>query len=153
MTCSQIQLRLLCLVAVTFFIAFSVRAGEPIDIGARRELFVDQYLIEQLDGVRLELHRPERREIVFRTDAPWEGNGSAYQSVFQDGDRFRIYYRGGHHPASKAYETDKKVYPGRHYRKRSDSSCIKCDACMSSVFKKCSGREKVFGRWAESTVL
>lgn len=110
MTCSQIQLRLLCLVAVTFFIAFSVRAGEPIDIGARRELFVDQYLIERLDVVRLELHRPERREIVFRTDAPWEGNGSAYQSVFQDGDRFRLYYRGGNHPASKAYETNKNSW-------------------------------------------
>jgi hypothetical protein len=82
-------------------------APKAIDIGSRRELFVDQHLIERLDGARLELHRPVRRDIVYRTDAPWEGNGSAYQSVFQDGDRFRIYYRGGHHPASKAYETDK----------------------------------------------
>ena len=81
--------------------------GQAVDIGSRRELFVDRYLIERLRGARLELNRPVRREIVFRTDAPWEGNGSAYQSVFQDGDRFRIYYRGGHHPASKAYETDK----------------------------------------------
>ena len=79
----------------------SSQAVEPIDIGGRRELFVDQHLIEQLDGVRLELHRPVRREVVFRSDAAWEGNGSAYQSVFQDGDRFRMYYRGGHHPASK----------------------------------------------------
>jgi hypothetical protein len=80
-------------------------ADEPVDIGSRRELFVDQHLIERLDGVRLELHRPVRREVVFRTDAAWEGNGSAYQSVFQDGDRLRIYYRGGHHPNSKAYQT------------------------------------------------
>jgi len=82
-------------------------AAQVVDIGSRRELFVDRYLIERLAGARLELHRPVRREIVFRTDAPWEGNGSAYQSVFQEGDRVRIYYRGGHHPASKAYETDK----------------------------------------------
>jgi hypothetical protein len=80
-------------------------AVEPIDIGSRRELFVDQHLIERLDGVRLELHRPTRREVVFRTDAAWGGNGSAYQSVFQDGDRFLIYYRGGHHPNSKAYQS------------------------------------------------
>lgn len=46
----------------------------PVDIGCRRELFIDQYLIERLEGVRLALHRPSRREIVFRTDAPWEGN-------------------------------------------------------------------------------
>ncbi len=82
------------------------QSAEPIDIGSRRELFVDHYLIERLDGVRLQLHRPLRREVVFRSDAPWEGNGSAYQSVFQDGDRFRIYYRGGHHPNSKAHKTN-----------------------------------------------
>jgi hypothetical protein len=86
------------------------RAAEPIDIGSRRELFVDQHLIDRLDGVKLELHRPIRREVVFRSDAEWEGNGSAYQSVFQDGDGFRMYYRGGHHPASQAYEKDKRPW-------------------------------------------
>jgi len=86
-------------------------ANEPIEIGSRRELFVDEFLIDQMSGgARLELHRPVRREVVFRTDAPWEGNGSAYQSVFQDGDRIRMYYRGGHHVASKAYETDKRSW-------------------------------------------
>ncbi len=95
----------------------TVRGQEPgsgnsqaIDIGSRRELFVDQYLVERLDGVRLELHRPMRREVVFRTDAPWEGNGSCYQSVFRDGDLFRMYYRGGHHVASKAYEREKNSW-------------------------------------------
>ena len=88
----------------------SSSAVEPIDIGSRRELFVDHHLIERLDGVRLELHRPTRREVVFRSDAPWEGNGSAYQSVFQDGDRFLMYYRGGHHPNSKAFQTSKNSW-------------------------------------------
>ena len=45
-------------------------APMPVDIGSRRELLVDRHLIERLDGVRLALHRPVRREIVFRTDAP-----------------------------------------------------------------------------------
>ena len=83
---------------------------QAIDIGSRRELFVDEFLIEQLDGVRLQLNRPVRREIVFRADAPWEGNGSAYQSIFQDGDRYRMYYRGGHHTASKAYAKDERSW-------------------------------------------
>ncbi len=87
-----------------------VNSGEPIEIEGRRELFVDRHLIEELDGVELKLHQPTRREVVFRTDAPWEGNGSAYQSVFQDGDRFRMYYRGGHHPASQAYATRKNSW-------------------------------------------
>lgn len=81
-----------------------------IDIGSRRELFVDNHLIGRLAGARVELHRPQRREVVFRTDAPWEGNGSAYQSVFQDGDRFRMYYRGGHHPFSKAFQTQENSW-------------------------------------------
>ncbi len=95
---------------IVLVLAAIAQSTEPIDIGSRRELFVDHYLIERLDGVRLELHRPARREVVFRTDAPWEGNGSAYQSVFQDGDRFRLYYRGGHHPNSKAYEINKNSW-------------------------------------------
>lgn len=85
-------------------------AQEAIPVGSRRELFVDHYLIERLDGVRLQLHRPLRREVVFRTDAPWEGNGSAYQSVVRDGDIYRMYYRGGHHVASKAYVKEKNSW-------------------------------------------
>jgi len=69
-----------------------------LDIGERLELFVDDFLIERLTGeARQVLHRPVPREIVFRTDAPWEGNASAYQSVVRDGQHYRIYYRGGHY--------------------------------------------------------
>jgi hypothetical protein len=86
----------------------TAKTSQPaINIGSRRELFVDHYLIEQLEGASLQLHRPIRRDVVLRTDAPWEGNGSAYQSVFHDGDHFRMYYRGGQHPASKAYVKNK----------------------------------------------
>ncbi len=73
-------------------------AAEPINIGARRELFVDDFLVETMRGdIHLELHHPTRREIVFKTDAPWEGNAAAYQSVFQDGKLYRMYYHGGHY--------------------------------------------------------
>ncbi len=83
-------------------------APGPIRIGARLELFVDHFLIEQMRGAaRLELHRPERREIVFRTTRPWEGNGSSYQSIVRSPHGLRIYYRGGHHPASPEYAEEK----------------------------------------------
>ena len=71
-------------------------ADDPIDIGARRELFVDRFLIESTDGVELRLHQPEPQEIVLVTDKPWEGNTCAYYTIFQDGDLFRMYYRGSH---------------------------------------------------------
>jgi hypothetical protein len=79
--------------------AVSALAAEaPIDISSRLELLVDDALIESLSGAaRLDLHRPVPREVVFTTDAPWEGNASGYQSVFQDGNLYRMYYRGGHY--------------------------------------------------------
>ena len=73
-------------------------AEDALNIGGRRELFVDEAVISQTaGGLRLALHRPERKEIVLDTDKPWEGNASGYQSVlFADG-KYRMYYRGGHY--------------------------------------------------------
>ena len=85
-------------VLVVVLTAAPAVAQEPIDIGSRLELLVDDYLIAAMSGgARLQLHQPTRREVVFRTDAPWEGNASAYQSVVKDGDLYRIYYRGLHY--------------------------------------------------------
>ena len=81
----------LIIVAVTL----SVPAAEPIDIGLRRELFVDDHLLEQLTGnASLRLHHPTPREIAMVHDAPWEGTASSSHTVFQDGDLYRMYYRG-----------------------------------------------------------
>ena len=70
-------------------------AAEPVDVGSRLELFVDDHVIERLTGgAQLRLHRPVRREIAIVFDAPWEGNNSAYVTVFRDGPIYRMYYRG-----------------------------------------------------------
>ena len=70
--------------------------GSAIAIGDRRELLVDDFLVDKLSGgARLQLHQPVPREIVLKTDALWEGNASGYQSVFQDGGLYRMYYHGG----------------------------------------------------------
>ena len=67
-----------------------------IDIGSRRELFIDNFLIQRMRRARLQLHKPTPRDIAVEFDAPWEGNTSCYYTVFQDGDLFRMYYRGSH---------------------------------------------------------
>lgn len=69
-------------------------AEDPIEIGSRRELFVDDALIDSLDNAERRLHHPTPREIAIVHDAPWEGAGSGYHSVFRDGDLYRMYYRG-----------------------------------------------------------
>lgn len=71
-------------------------AEEPVALGSRRELLVDDFLIDKMAGVELKLHQPEAREAVITCDKPWEGNISAYYTLFQDGALYRMYYRGAH---------------------------------------------------------
>jgi len=47
--------------------------GEVRAISSRLELFVDEYLIESMNGVTRELHSPERKGPVMIFDRPWEG--------------------------------------------------------------------------------
>jgi hypothetical protein len=65
-----------------------------IDLGTKRELFVDQYLIDKMDGVSLALHTPRDEGPVFYFDKPWEGPFSGYATIIKTGDFFRAYYRG-----------------------------------------------------------
>ena len=65
-----------------------------ITLGSRRELFVDHYLIDKLDGVALQLQHPRPAGIALQFDQPWEGQVSGYVTVIHDGDLFRMYYRG-----------------------------------------------------------
>ncbi|MDF1861219.1 MAG: hypothetical protein P1U87_13465 [Verrucomicrobiales bacterium] len=79
--------------ALTTLVSF----GAPIDIGDRRELLVDDYLIESTkDGLSLRLHHPVEKEISIDHNAPWEGTGCGYHSIFQDGDKYRMYYKAWH---------------------------------------------------------
>jgi len=81
---------------VTRFAPAAETSG-AIDIGSRRELFVDDYLIDRLEGkASLVLHHPQPQEVSLVHDAPWEGSGSGYHSVFQDGDKYRMYYKAWH---------------------------------------------------------
>ena len=85
----------------TFFVIHLVLAAaagaddKPIAIGSRLELMIDDHLIESFQGdARQQLHHPVAREIALNHDAPWEGSGSGYHTVFRDGDLYRMYYRG-----------------------------------------------------------
>ncbi len=65
-----------------------------LDIGSRLELFVDRFLIERMEGTALALHAPVEAESVIAFDRPWEGKYVGYVTIIQDGDLFRMYYRG-----------------------------------------------------------
>lgn len=84
----------LLLLAVAAVSARGEEASEPLDIGSRWELFVDEFLVAEKKGVALELHEPDKKEIVLVTDKPWEGPTCAYFTAIQDGGKIRLYYRG-----------------------------------------------------------
>jgi hypothetical protein len=88
------QFALAVLLLIVGIISAAEEVRLPIDIGSRRELFVEDRLIESLQDARRVLHQPTPREIAIRHDAPWEGAGSGYHSVIRDGDLYRMYYRG-----------------------------------------------------------
>ena len=71
--------------------------AQPLDVGSRREMFVDDALIERTAGrAEVQLHQPAPREVAIVSDQSWEGNGTNYVTVFRDGDVYRMYYRGSH---------------------------------------------------------
>jgi len=91
------MMRRFCLILLVLPLPMIILSADSIDIGSRRELFVDEYLVDRLSGkAELRLHHPVPREVVMVHDAPWEGNATAYHSVFKDGDRYRLYYRAWH---------------------------------------------------------
>ena len=77
------------------------RKKSVYDVGSRRELFVDDFLIDSTSGaIERRLHHPDPREVVLKLDQPWEGQTSAYFAMVRDGKRVLMYYRGQAGPGS-----------------------------------------------------
>lgn len=70
-------------------------ADAPLNIGGRRELFADHFLLDKLSGASLQLHAPRDEGAAFKFDKPWEGLFSGYTTIvtLEDGS-LRAYYRG-----------------------------------------------------------
>ncbi len=79
-------------------IACGTTLADPIDVGSRRELFIDDALVDSMENVTLKVHQPVRKEVSIKWDKPWEGSGCGYTTVFQDGDKYRMYYKSWNHP-------------------------------------------------------
>ncbi len=69
-------------------------AEKSIELSDRRELFVDSWLIDEMDSARLLLHAPIDEGPVVHFDKPWEGQFCGYCTVIRDGELLRLYYRG-----------------------------------------------------------
>lgn len=94
-----------------------------LDIGSRRELFVDDCLIDKMSRVELQLHHPTPKQLAIVHDEPWEGNSCGYHSVFRDGDVYRMYYHAwaqeprGVTPAHDIFGAYAESTDGIHWQK------------------------------------
>lgn len=93
------------------------RAGDGIAIGSRRELFVDRFLIDRIQGADLRLHSPVSAGVAFRFNQPWEGAYNGYFSVFKDGGIYRMYYRGYSPQAEHNYVCYAESKDGSHWER------------------------------------
>ena len=65
----------------------------PIDVGTRKQLFIDQRFIDQSDGVVLHVNPPTTHGPVLKGEGPWEGGWiRATGSLIQEGDLLKLWY-------------------------------------------------------------
>ncbi|MDO5553860.1 MAG: hypothetical protein Q4G68_08860 [Planctomycetia bacterium] len=92
----------LLLTAASVTLAADAVPEDTVNIGSRRELFLDDYLIANRDKVDILVHRPDRKEISLVFNKPWEGDSQSYFTTFQDDQKYRMYYHAwGQFPSSK----------------------------------------------------
>ncbi len=95
---------------ILFFIYFyflniflAATQDSPIYIGSRLELFIDSFIIDQLNNTILVLHEPKDEGIVLTFNMPWEGHFSGYTTIIKDSNLFRLYYRGSNEKEVTCY--------------------------------------------------
>lgn len=83
-------------------IATAAQAQRPtllprvVDIGPERQLFIDEYLIDRMDGVHRVVNSPvkEKSNPIFRAEKPWEWKRITWLDVLFDGEEniFKLWY-------------------------------------------------------------
>ncbi len=68
---------------------------QAVNIGSRRELFWDDYLIDTARTTAgLKLHTLQPKEVAINHDEPWEGDGCDFHCIVAADGLYRMYYLG-----------------------------------------------------------
>lgn len=85
------------LLAAALFAFPALQAQErALDVGGRKQLFIDHKFIESSEGVSLVMNPPRRTgEVTVTTDAPWEKGlvTASYSTVQAENGRVRMWYQ------------------------------------------------------------
>ncbi|MCX6890877.1 MAG: hypothetical protein NTX51_05060, partial [Verrucomicrobia bacterium] len=87
------QLATRCLVAAVALVALAAVA-EPMEIGGRRQVFIDGRFMADATNVALEVHPPRKTgEWTIKPERPWEQGGvGPYSNVLFDGQTYHFWY-------------------------------------------------------------
>lgn len=68
--------------------------SQPIEIGNRRQVFIDHKFIKESEGVELAVHQPLKTgDYTIQPEHPWESGGiGPYSSVLKVGDTYHMWY-------------------------------------------------------------
>ena len=67
--------------------------NEAIHVGRRKQLFIDDRFVADSAGVDLVMNPAQMRdEPVLVADRPWEASVAAYNTIIEDGGRYRMWY-------------------------------------------------------------
>lgn len=74
--------------------AGQLAATVPIDVGDRRQVFIDRLFLAESKGIEITLHRPRKTgEFTLKPERPWESGGiGPYSSVLWDGKTYHMWY-------------------------------------------------------------
>ena len=70
------------------------------NIGSRREVCWDEFLMDRVENISVKMHHPQFRNIALTCDAPWEGNNCGFFILLPEQNRLRLYYRTGQYDFS-----------------------------------------------------
>ena len=67
-----------------------------INLGSRREVFFDNFLVdEEKTTAEFRIHQPVRKGVAITHDEKWEGSHCLFSSAFFAEGKWRLYYRSG----------------------------------------------------------
>ena len=68
-------------------------ARDPVDVGSDRQLFVDDFWIDESSGVDRMLHSPVSQGVAIPGDKPWDKGNIWGMTIIKDDGRYRAWYR------------------------------------------------------------
>ena len=88
-----------------------VAAADALDVGNRKQLFIDHKFIDSQQNISLRPNPPEKLpENILKCDKPWEAFTLTYFSVVQEEGLFRMWYQPWTEPIWGGTDTSKVCY-------------------------------------------